>query len=168
VLVSQPVALLKWFLENQPEVLEQTKWVFGVKDSARYCMTDEPFVENTDISSSSLVNLNTASFDDEILNLFGLESIKEKLPPLTYSSQFCGKVTMEWAAANGLMEGTPVAAGLFDIDACAIGMPKACRLRRPAKRWLLPLRKRASTADLGPQSVKRYALGRPGAVLRSV
>ena len=122
VLASQPVALLKWFLENQPEVLEKTKWVFGVKDYVRYRMTDEPFAEITDISGSSLVNLNTASFDDEILKLFGLESIKGKLPPLTYSSQFCGKVTKECAAVTGLMEGTPVAAGLFDIDACAIGM----------------------------------------------
>lgn len=122
VLASQPVALLKWFLENQPEVLKKTKWIFGVKDYVRYRMTDEPFAEITDISGSSLVNLNTASFDDEILKLFGLESIKGKLPPLTYSSQFCGKVTKECAAATGLMEGTPVAAGLFDIDSCAIGM----------------------------------------------
>jgi L-xylulokinase len=82
----------------------------------------EASAEITDISGSSLVNLNTASFDDEILKLFGLEEIKDKLPPLVYSSQFSGKVTKECAAASGLAEGTPVAAGLFDIDACAIGM----------------------------------------------
>ncbi len=122
VLASQPVALLKWFLENRPEVLEKTKWIFGVKDYVRYRMTGEAYAEITDISGSSLVNLNTASYDDDILKLFGLESVKDKLPPLTYSSQFCGKVTGECAEMTGLMEGTPVAAGLFDIDACAIGM----------------------------------------------
>ncbi len=122
VLASQPVALLRWFLDNQPEVLDRTKWIFGVKDYVRYRMTGEANAEITDISGSSLVNLTTASYDDEILKLFGLESIREKLPPLCYSSQFCGKVTKECAHLSGLHAGTPVAAGLFDIDACAIGM----------------------------------------------
>lgn len=122
VLACQPVALLKWFQLNQPEVLEKTKWVFGVKDYVRYRMTGEPFAEITDISGSSLVNLHTACYDDEILRLFGLEAVRDKLPPLSYSAQFCGKVTKECAALTGLIEGTPVAAGLFDIDACAIGM----------------------------------------------
>jgi len=122
VLASQPVALLKWFLLNQPEVLEKTRWIFGVKDYVRYRMTGEAYAEITDISGSSLVNLANASYDDEILRLFGLESIRSKLPPLTYSSQFCGKVTRACSELTGLAEGTPVAAGLFDIDACAIGM----------------------------------------------
>jgi L-xylulokinase len=122
VLASQPVALLKWFLLNRPEALERTKWVFGVKDYVRYRMTGEAYAEITDISGSSLVNLHSASYDGEILKLFGLESIRDKLPPLVYSAQFCGKVTAECAAQTGLAEGTPVAAGLFDIDACAIGM----------------------------------------------
>ncbi len=122
VLASQPVALIKWFEENQPEVLENTRWIFGVKDYVRYRMTGEAYAEITDISGSSLVNLATASYDDEILRLFGLEHIADKLPPLCYSSRFCGKVTKACAQATGLLEGTPVAAGLFDIDACAIGM----------------------------------------------
>ncbi len=122
VLASQPVALIKWFQQNQPEVLERTKWIFGVKDYVRYRMTGEAFAEITDISGSSLVNLATAAYDGEILKLFGLEEIRDKLPPTVYSSQFCGKVTASCAAATGLGAGTPVAAGLFDIDACAIGM----------------------------------------------
>ena len=40
--------------------------------------------------------------------------------PLRGSAELCGKVTREAAAATGLREGTPVAGGLFDIDACAL------------------------------------------------
>jgi len=122
VLASQPVALLKWFMENRPDVLDNTRWIFGVKDYLRYRMTGKPCAEITDSSGSNLVNLSTAAYDDEILRIFGLETMKGKLPPLVYSSEICGHVTAECAALTGLEEGTPVAAGLFDIDACAIGM----------------------------------------------
>ena len=122
VLASQPVALLKWFMENRPEVLEKTRWIFGVKDYLRYRMTGEAYAEMTDISGSSLVNLNTASYDDDILKIFGLEKVREKLPPVIYSAEICGRVTAECAQMTGLAQGTPVAAGLFDIDSCAIAM----------------------------------------------
>lgn len=42
------------------------------------------------------------------------------LPPLLYSSELAGRVTAKGAAATGLLEGTPVAAGMFDIDSCGI------------------------------------------------
>ncbi len=122
VLACQPVALIKWLMDNEPDAVARTKWVFGVKDYVRYRMTGEAWGEITDLSGSGLVNLKTASYDDEILELFALLDIKGKLPPLTYSSAFCGKVTGACARLTGLMEGTPVAAGLFDIDACAIAM----------------------------------------------
>ena len=158
VLACQPVALLKWFLENQPEVLENTKWIFGVKDYVRYRMTGEAYAEITDISGSSLVNLTTASFDDEILKLFGLTSIKDKLPPLTYSSQFCGKVTKECAELSGLMEGTPVAAGLFDIDACAIGMNVVSDDYLAAIAGTWSINEYASTRPIMDRSVKMNSL----------
>lgn len=41
VLPSQPVALLKWIKENEPQVLDNTRWVFGVKDYIRFRMTGE-------------------------------------------------------------------------------------------------------------------------------
>ena len=122
VLPSQPVSLLKWILDNEPGVLENTRWIFGVKDYIRFRMTGEARGEITDLSGSSLVNLHTGDYDPQILRLFGLEGIAGKLPPLCYSSEFCGQVTQDCARLTGLKAGTPVAAGLFDIDACAIGM----------------------------------------------
>ena len=121
-LACQPVALISWIMENEPGVIENTQYIFGIKDYVRFRMTGVAKAEITDFSGSSLVNVNTASYDDEILKIYGLECVRDKLPELVYSSSFCGKVTAECAALTGLKEGTPVAAGLFDIDACAIGM----------------------------------------------
>ena len=122
ILACQPVALLSWIRDNEPGVLENTKWIFGVKDYIRYRMTGEAFAEITDISGSSMVNLNTFSYDRDLMALYGLEDLMDKLPPLKYSADLCGSVTDDCAAQSGLVPGTPVAAGLFDIDACAISM----------------------------------------------
>lgn len=122
VLASQPVALLRWLKDNEPDALGRTRWVFGVKDYIRYRMTGEAFAEVTDASGSSLLNLNTRGYDEELLALWGLSELAGKLPPVRYSSEVCGTVSAECAALTGLKAGTPVAGGLFDIDACAISM----------------------------------------------
>ena len=48
ILAVQPVSLLAWFKENKPEVLENTKYIFAVKDYIRYKLTGEAYSEYTD------------------------------------------------------------------------------------------------------------------------
>lgn len=122
ILTCQPVSLLKWFQENEPQVLEATQWIFGVKDYIRFRLTGQANAEITDFSGSNLVNLKTAGYDREILDLLGLEEVWDKLPPLKYSCESCGGVTESASALTGLAVGTPCAAGMFDIDACAVAM----------------------------------------------
>lgn len=66
------------------------------------------------------MNLDTGTYDPELLSYFGHEEILNKLPPLKYSSDYCGRITGEASKATLLPEGTPVAAGMFDINACGI------------------------------------------------
>lgn len=122
VMACQPVALLKWLEENEPECLPRIRYIFGIKDYVRYRMTGRALGELTDLSGSNLINLRTCGYDPEILRLTGLEWAADKLPDLIYPSDPGGTVTAECAARTGLLAGTPVAAGLFDIDACAVGM----------------------------------------------
>ena len=117
---AQPAALLAWFKFNKPEVYARTRWVFQCKDYIRYRLTGEPCAELTDSSGTSLMNVRTLRYDPRVLELFGISDAMEKLPPVRLSSDICGRVTREAAAATGLPEGTPVAGGLFDIDACAL------------------------------------------------
>jgi len=121
-LACQPVALWRWFQDNRPEILSQVQWVFSVKDYVRFRLTGEAYAEITDYSGTSLMDLNSVSFDPKVLEAFGVADMADKLPPLRYSTETCGKITAEVAALTGLKAGTPVAAGMFDIDACAVAM----------------------------------------------
>lgn len=120
ILACQPVALLAWLRDHEPETLDNLQWIFECKDYVRFRMTGTACAELTDISGSGLLNLHSRAYDDELLSLFGLEQIRHALPPLCKSTEVCGTVSAEAAACCGLQEGTPVIGGMFDIDACAI------------------------------------------------
>lgn len=120
ILACQPVSILAWMRDEKPEVLEKTAYIFAVKDYIRYKITGEAYAEYTDFSGANLVNLTTKSYDKELLADFGLEKIYDKLPPLKYAADACGKVTKEVSEQTGLPEGITVAAGMFDVDACGI------------------------------------------------
>ncbi len=120
ILACQPVSILAWFRDNEPAVLEKTKYIFHVKDYIRYKLTGEAYAEYTDSTGGNLVNLNTKAYDKKLLELLGLEMIFDKLPPLKYSADICGYVTEDAAKKTGLPPGIPAAAGMFDVDACGI------------------------------------------------
>jgi len=119
---SQQAALLAWFKDNERDVYHNIKWVFSVKDYIRFRLTGEAYCEATDISGSGLMNVKNACFDKDILENLGIEEIYDKLAPIKYSYENCGQITKEAAELTGLLEGTPVLGGMFDIDACAIAM----------------------------------------------
>lgn len=118
----QPLCLVKWLQKHDPVLLGQARWIFGVKDYLRFRMTGRAAAEITDFSGSGFVNLITRQYDREILKITGLEEVEEKLPPLLWPSEPAGTVTKEAALLTGIPEGTICAAGVFDIDACALGM----------------------------------------------
>ena len=122
VMACQPVAHLAWLRDNEPEVMDNIQWVFECKDYVRFRLTGEARAEITDYSGAHLVNLHTRQYDDALLDCFGLKAIRDALPPLCSSLDIAGRVTEEAAAKCGLMPGTPVAGGMFDIDACAIAV----------------------------------------------
>jgi len=85
VWAGQPTTLLRWFMDNRPDVLENTQWIFMCKDYIRYKLTGEAYGEIADMSGSSLMNVRDVCYDKDLLADMGLESIYDKLPPLKYS-----------------------------------------------------------------------------------
>jgi L-xylulokinase len=122
ILACQPVSLLAWLKDHDPGVLPKIKWIFGAKDYIRFKLTDEAFAEVTDYSGSSMMNLKEVRFERELLAEFGLGELYEALPPIKYPTDFCGGISHRASEETGLIEGTPVAGGMFDIDACAVAM----------------------------------------------
>jgi L-xylulokinase len=120
VMSCQPVALLAWIRDNEPDVYRNIASVFECKDYVRFRLTGEARAELTDCSGSGLLNLHTLAYDDELLALFGIGEMAAALPPLCRSDEICGHIGEEAAALTGLAAGTPVVGGFFDIDACAL------------------------------------------------
>lgn len=122
LLACQQAALLRWMKENEPAVYDNVEWVFSVKDYIRFRLTGEAYCEITDISGSGLLDVKNARYDRGLLEKLGIGEIYDRLAPLKYSSEICGVISEEAAKRTGLSVGTPVAGGMFDIDACAIAM----------------------------------------------
>lgn len=120
ILVSQPVCLLMWLKEHEPDVFIKIGAILSVKDYVRYKLCGEINGEYTDFSGGNLINLNSGAYDKELLALFGLEEVFDMLPPLLHSSDVSGYISAEVAGLTGIPEGTPVAAGMFDVNACGI------------------------------------------------
>ncbi len=121
---AQPNALLAWLRDHEPQAVGKASAVLMAKDFIRFKLTGEVKMELTDMSGTSLMNVVTGQYDDEVLALFGIPEMKRLLPPLVKSAELCGAVTPAAAAATGLKAGTPVAGGMFDIDAC--GLASGC------------------------------------------
>lgn len=120
LMAFQPVVLLAWLKDNEPESYQNIRWVFECKDYVRFRLTGRAMAERSDYSGTNLVNLHTEEYDDTLLELFGICEIRDALPPLCRATDICGTITAEAARATGLKEGTIVAGGMFDIDACAL------------------------------------------------
>jgi L-xylulokinase len=120
LMACQQVSLLAWFKDNLPDVYSRAKHVFSVKDYIRFRLTGEAYSEATDISGSGLMDVRNVRFDGDMLKALGIGEVLGKIAPLKYSSDLCGYVTDEAASLTDLTPGTPVAGGMFDIDACAI------------------------------------------------
>lgn len=118
---AQPNALLAWFKRHEPETYENIGKVLLCKDYINYCLTGEAGTDYTDISGSSLLDVPNKAYSLELLDLYGIPEMADALPRLADSAQVIGAVTPQAAQATGLPAGTPVVAGLFDVNASAIG-----------------------------------------------
>lgn len=113
---AQPAVLLPWFKDNNKEVYQKTRWVLSMKDYIRYKLTGNLNGELTEASSTCLMNLDTKQYDKFIFETLGIEDSFDKMPPVLNSTDICGYISEDVACKTGLKEGTPVAAGYFDID----------------------------------------------------
>lgn len=121
VMACQPVALLAWLKKYELEQYQNIQWVFECKDYIRFRLTGVAGAELTDYSGANFLNLKTKKYDKELLKIFGIEEIENALPPLCKADEIFASISLEATKECGLLEGTPVIGGMFDINACAIG-----------------------------------------------
>jgi L-xylulokinase len=119
--VSAPSALLAWIRDHQPERFQRIGHVLACKDWLRYCLCGEIGTDRTE-ASTSFTEFHSQHYHPEILELFGLGALRTALPHISHSARIVGRVIERAARETGLLAGTPVAAGLHDVTASALGI----------------------------------------------
>ncbi|MCX2960675.1 FGGY-family carbohydrate kinase [Rodentibacter caecimuris] len=117
---GHPVSILRWIKENEPERYTKIGSILMSHDYLRFCLTGELHCEETNISESNLYNMESGKYENELAEILGLSDILEKMPPIIAPNQVAGYVTSEAAELSGLIEGTPVVGGLFDVISTAL------------------------------------------------
>ncbi|MDB5663694.1 FGGY-family carbohydrate kinase [Cypionkella sp.] len=116
-----PAALLAWVRDNEPDRFAQIGTILACKDWLRFCLTGSLGTDRTE-ASTAFTDVQTQDYTLDALQLFDLENIAHALPDIAGSAEIIGHITAEAAALTGLVEGTPVAAGLHDVTASALGI----------------------------------------------
>lgn len=117
---AHTASILVWLKQSKPERYEEIGHILLAKDLLRFFLTDRVAVEKTDLSGTGLWNNINPGIDKEILDRLGIPEIADAIPEIFESHDIAGAVTDEAAAKTGLVAGTPVIAGLFDVNACAL------------------------------------------------
>ncbi|WP_328803146.1 FGGY-family carbohydrate kinase [Oceanomicrobium pacificus] len=118
---AQTPNLLAWIKRNRPEVYAQAGTLLLCKDFITYRLTGERVSDLSDMSGCGLLQMADATYDDALLDLYGLSDASALLPRLVAPHEIAGTVTTEAAEATGLAAGTPVIGGYFDVVASALG-----------------------------------------------
>lgn len=134
---GHPVSLLRWLKDNDLPRYEKTRAVLMSHDYLRYRLTGELGCEITNISESNLFNMRLNRYDADLAGLLGIEEALAKLPRVVGSSEIVGGITDEAAGLTGLLAGTPVVGGLFDVVATCLcaGVTDETRLNAVMGTW---------------------------------
>ena len=119
--VSAYSCLLAWLRKHEPERFSRIEHFLSCKDWLRFCLCGKIGTDRTE-ASVSFTDVSTQTYSDEALRLFGLSELRSTLPEIHECAALAGQVTAQAAALTGLKEGTPVAFGLHDVTASALGM----------------------------------------------
>ncbi|MEF8884775.1 MAG: FGGY family carbohydrate kinase [Haloarculaceae archaeon] len=114
---ADPYSLLGWFDRERPAVADRIDTLLFSKDVLTHRLTGARTTDTMD--GSALVP--PAGGVRSVLDVLGLGEYESAVPERVESTATTGTVTAEAAAATGLPEGVPVAAGLHDVGACALG-----------------------------------------------
>lgn len=134
---GHPVSLLRWVKQHQPERYQQIGSVLMAHDYLRYCLTGELACEETNISESNLYQMERGTYDPALARLLGIGEIIPALPPIVGSAEIAGRINATAAATTGLLPGTPVVGGLFDVVSTALcaGLQDETRLNAVMGTW---------------------------------
>lgn len=115
-----PCTLFPWFIENEKESLDKAQACVYCKDWVKFCLTGEINTDETDLLA--ITDPQTRSYSQRVIDLVGIDEYKDLLPPIVFSHEIAGYITAQAAESTGLVKGTPVASGAWDVSSTALGV----------------------------------------------
>lgn len=118
--------LAAWWQQERPRDFERARWHLNAKDWVGLRLTGELATDPTEAARVAMPMARWPhgpfEFDAALLERLGLDALAEKLPPILRSGETRGRVTPAASEETGLPVGTPVAVGVIDGVAVAMGM----------------------------------------------
>lgn len=118
---ASPGSVLLWLQRNEPATLERARWLLSTKDYLRLRLTGQAATDFTE-ASSAFADVNSQCVTPVAFELQGIAGLEHLMPPVFASYDVAGVVNEAASAVTGLCVGTPVVAGLHDVDAGALGV----------------------------------------------
>ena len=116
---GDPLCLLAWLKREEPDSYDAIDTVLFCKDYLKYRLAGT--VSTDEMEASVFTDVSTDEYALDLLDALGIGEVGDALPPVVPSWEVCGEVTEAAAEETGLAAGTPVASGLHDVGATALG-----------------------------------------------
>ncbi len=111
---------MMWLKENMREIYNDAYKIIGVQDYVAYILTNRFVTDYSQAARTLLMNINTFTWDDELIQAFGLDS--SILPELVAPGTIIGKVSDFIAEKTGLNKDIPIILAGGDQQCAAIGL----------------------------------------------
>lgn len=112
---------MMWFAQQEPEIYRQSAKLIGVQDYVIYLLTGHFVTDWTQAARTMLLDINTFTWDTEIIAASGIDPSKlaDLVPP---GSSVEGGLRRSLAMSVGLPEGLPVIIGGGDQQCAALAL----------------------------------------------
>lgn len=111
---------MMWLKDECPEIYARTEKLLGVQDYVVYLLTGEYITDWTQACRTMLMNINTFTWDKDMLRISGIAP--EKLPELCPPGSPVGFLDTDIARSTGLPAGVPVIIGGGDQQCAALAL----------------------------------------------
>lgn len=112
--------LFQLFVEEE-DLLKQTDKILLIPDYIGYCLTGKAVMEETNASTTQLLNMKTRSFDRELLEVIQVR--ENQFAPLVEPGTFLGTIKEDWYQKYDLPECRVITVATHDTASAVIGTP---------------------------------------------
>lgn len=107
-----PLSKLVWLRETRPELMQQAKYIVGIKEYVLLQLTGQLVTDYSLAGATGMFNLSTCDWDDATLHLAGITRMQ--LPQLVPTTKHLAGLTVAASKETGLPQNTPVIVGASD------------------------------------------------------